>query len=413
VAPALRATRRDPAELLAATTRGASIGLGPMSSVLVTVQVALSIALLNSALLMARGVAGYMNPTIHVPVHEVLTARVVSETTAATAIEQTAAAMPGVAAAGVSSSLPGLSPPTRMTIVEPLAESAGPMGPRAAPVVAAGPGFFDTFGARLESGRLFNASDFAANAAPVAVVNRPFVDEFSGGHDPIGRRIRAVGADASQPAEPWREVVGVVPDLGLSAGDEHLAAGYYVPIGREASFHVALRTSGDARRLSAPLRSALNDLDPQVQLRDVVSLDAVGREDRVVFAGIGAALAALGGIGLLLTVIGTYAILSLSVTRCTREIGVRQSLGATRRQVLQSVLGRTALPPAIGAVAGVALGQALVPMRSIFAFRLPDGSGPWGLPILGVIMVTAAVVAAWVPARRALAIDPAEALRSE
>ncbi len=105
VAPALRATRRNPAEALAATTRGAASGLGRLASALVTVQVALSIALLNSALLMARGVAGYMNPTVDLPAHEVLTARLVSKTATASTIEQAVARMPGVVAAGVSSSL--------------------------------------------------------------------------------------------------------------------------------------------------------------------------------------------------------------------------------------------------------------------------------------------------------------------
>lgn len=111
--------------------------------------------------------------------------------------------------------------------------------------------------------------------------------------------------------------------------------------------------------------------------------------------------------------IGTYAILSLSVTRRTREIGIRTALGATRRQVLQSIMGRTILPPALGALAGIVLGEALVAARGIFAFRLPEGSGPWGLPMLGAIMMAAALLSAWVPARRALAIAPAEALRAE
>lgn len=110
---------------------------------------------------------------------------------------------------------------------------------------------------------------------------------------------------------------------------------------------------------------------------------------------------------------GTYAILSLSVTRRTREIGIRAALGASRGQVLQSIMGRTCLPPAIGAVAGIGLGEALVAARGIFAFRLPEGSGPWGLPVLGAMMIAAGLLSAWVPARRALAIAPADALRAE
>ena len=76
-------------------------------------------------------------------------------------------------------------------------------------------------------------------------------------------------------------------------------------------------------------------------------------------------------------------------------------------------MGSTCLPPAIGAALGIALGEALVAVRGIFAFRLPDGSGPWGLPVLAAVMIAAGLLSAWVPARRALAVAPADALRAE
>jgi predicted permease len=412
VIPALKATRRDGAGALAATTRGASTGFGVVGASMVAVQVALSIALLNGALLLARGVAGYMSPAVHVTPGEVLTARVWTEKVTPTSVVDAIAGIPGVLAAGASSSLPGLSPPAQMTTVESSATETAPIV-RPAPVVAVGPGFFETFGAKIAAGRLFVPTDFAANAPAVAVVNEPFVRKFFAGTNPIGRRLRVVTADAGASPEPWREIVGVVPDLGLSAGDENMAAGFYAPMGPEEVFHVALRTSGDARLPTGRLRSAISDLDQSIQVREIVPLQDVGREDRAIFAGIGAALGALGLMALLLSVIGTYAILSLSVTRRTREIGIRAALGASRGRVLQSIMGRTCLPPAIGAVAGIALGEAFVAARGIFAFRLPDGSGPWGLPALAAVMVAAGLLAAWMPARRALAIEPAEALRAE
>jgi len=412
VMPALRATRRDTAAALAATGRRASTGTGAAGGWMIALQVALSIALLNGALVLARGVAGYRSPHLLVPPEEVLTARVVSETARSQAIVEAIEAIPGVEAAGAADSLPGLSPTARMTLVEP--ESGEPEQPsRPAPVVAAGAGFFETFGAAAESGRLFVATDFADGAPPVAVVNEPFVEKFLGGRNPIGRRIRIVAEEADAAPEPWREIVGVVPDLGLSAGDENLAAGFYVPIGPEEVFHVALRAPGDARRLAGTLRSALARLDPEVQVRDVQPILDVAREDRAIFAGIGAALGAVGSMALLLSVIGTYAILSLSVTRRTREIGIRAALGASRGQILRTIVGRACLPPAFGAVAGIAIGEALVAARGIFAFRLPDSSGPWGLPALAVLMISAGLVSAWAPARRALAVEPAEALRAE
>lgn len=412
VLPALKATRRDTAAVLAATTRGASAGFGKLGGTMVALQVALSIALLNGALVMARGVAGYMRPALLVPAGEVLTARVVTEKVEHRAIVEAVASMPGVVAAGVSSSLPGLSPSTEMTQIEDASADAQP-AVRPAPVVAVGAGFFGTLGATARAGRLFRANDYAADAPPVAVVNQPFVDKFLRGANPLGRRLRVVSSTPGAPEEPWREIVGVVPDLGLSAGDPNMAAGFYVPMGREPIFHLALRTSGDARRLTSALRATVSRIDPDIQLREVQPLQDVGREDRAVFAGIGMALGALGVMALLLSIIGTYATLSLNVTRRTREIGIRTALGASRAQVLRAVAGRISVPPVIGAIAGIALGQALVAARGIFAFRLPDGSGAFGLVALAAMMIVAGLMAAWVPVRRALAVAPADALRAE
>jgi predicted lysophospholipase L1 biosynthesis ABC-type transport system permease subunit len=123
---------------------------------------------------------------------------------------------------------------------------------------------------------------------------------------------------------------------------------------------------------SSAVRTALNTLAPTIQVRDILPLEDVGREGRAIFAGTGGALAALGGMAPLLSVIGTYAILSLSVTRRTREIGIRTALGATRRQVLQSIMGRTTVPPAIGAIVGIGLGHALVAARHL---RVPIARG--------------------------------------
>ena len=411
VLPALKATRGDVTGALAAGARVASAGLGPLGRIMLGAQVAVSIAMLNSALIMARGVSAYRNPPVLVPSHEILTARIWSETTSAAAILDAICAIPGVRVAGAATSLPGLSPATRMTEVEATAGVSGVARP--APVVEADARFFEVLGGTAQAGRLFAPADFGADAPPVAIVNEPFVRKFFGGRNPVGARIRTLPSSDGEPTGAWHEIVGIVPDLGLSAGDETMAAGFYVPLKSARLFHIALGTAGDARVLTGPVREAVSRVNPDIQVRDVLPLGDVGREDRAVFAGIGAALGALGGITLLLSVIGTYAILSLAVTRRTREIGIRAALGATRGQVLRAVAGSAALPPAIGALAGIALGQVMASARGIFAFRLPDSSGPLGPPVLAAIMIAAALVAVWVPARRALAIHPAEALRSE
>jgi ABC-type antimicrobial peptide transport system permease subunit len=142
-------------------------------------------------------------------------------------------------------------------------------------------------------------------------------------------------------------------------------------------------------------------------------LPDVGQEDRAVFAAIGTALTALGGVALALSVIGLYAMLSFAVTTRTRELAIRSALGASRFQVLRNVVGRAAVPFAIGVVIGPLLGQALVTARGIFAFRLPGEAGPWAIPFVILVLLAAAVVATFVPAQRALRINTSQALRAE
>ena len=409
--PALRATRRDPAQALATTSRHTSAGAGRLGAWMIALQVALSVALLDGALVLARGVADYGRVSLPVPSAEVLTASVQAPGSSPAAIVSALAALPGVTAAGAADSLPGMSPAARRTALQRSpGEAEAPARP--APVVAAEPGFFATLGAAPVAGRLFVPGDLEAGAPLVAVVNEPFVRKFLGGGNALGRRLRFDDDGDSPETGPWREIVGVVPDLGLSAGDENLAAGLYVPLGPQEHYRVALRAYGDPR-LAGAVREAVVRLDPDAQVREVFPLADVAREDRAVFAGIGSALAAVGGMALALSVLGTYALLSLAVTRRTREIGIRTALGASRPRILSAILAGTAPPLAAGVVAGAALGEALVAARGIFAFRLPADAGPWGPMAIGAALVAAALLAAWTPARRALAIAPAEALRAE
>jgi MacB-like periplasmic core domain len=112
-------------------------------------------------------------------------------------------------------------PLPRPTAIEPLGDEPV-QAARPAPSQAVGNGFLEAIGARTLSGRLFTAADFNAGAAPVAVVNEPFVRKFLGGRNPIGRRVRIDAARQDGSQEPWREIIGVVPDLGLSVANASL-----------------------------------------------------------------------------------------------------------------------------------------------------------------------------------------------
>ena len=151
------------------------------------------------------------------------------------------------------------------------------MAPQPAPGHAVGEGFLEAVGGGAVLGRLLTSGDFVAGAAPVAIVNEPFVAKFLGGRNPIGRRIRIDDRSAGGTTQPWREIVGVVPDLGLSVGDPALTAGFYIPVRDEMLWYLAIRTAVDPLHVTAPLRAAVANVDPDLQLQELRTLEEAGR----------------------------------------------------------------------------------------------------------------------------------------
>ncbi len=426
VLPALRATHGDSFAELAANRATARFGLA--SAVMVACQAALSVALLHGALLMAKGVTSYARGG-ELPPAPLVAARLIPGRSSpaaplpgaaapdradeAAAILRAARAVPGVSAAALATSLPRLSPPAVRFELE-AADGVGRPTAVTAPVIGVSGGFFATLGARPLQGRLLEEEDAADGGRPVAVVDRAFVARFLGGANPVGRRLRRVGVEGGAPARgPWREVVGVVPDLGMGGGDPALAAACYLPLTTQDADYLALRTGRGAGEIEPLLRTALAGVDPRLEVRDVVAFARLGAADRAAFAGIGSGLGAMGGVALALSAMGMYAMISFAVTRRRREIGVRVALGATPLRLLRAVAGRAALPLFVGVLLGVPLGRLVAEARNLFAFRLPASAGPWALPLAAGAMLLAGLLACWLPGRRALAIPPAEALRAE
>ncbi len=421
ILPALKATRRDPAVTLQSNRpAGGPIGLGRMGAVMIVVEMALSVALLSGAAVMARALAGHLNQDFGLPANRVLTAQVYvsppqdgdgSLAALKLSVVEAARKIPGVAWAGAASHLPRQDPRSQPVVVEPL-DGQLEQAAMQAPIAAVGPGFFEALGVAAGSGRLLSEADLAEGAAPVAIVNQPFVEKFLAGRNPIGRRLRATQTGPLEESTQWREIIGVVPDLGLSAADEASAAGYYIPwsLRQNSYFHLALYAQGDPSALSMPLRQAILEVDPTARLTRVMPLEQVGEEERMFFSVMGSSLIAIGAMALLLSLMGIYAIMSFSVQARTREIGIRMALGAAYRQILWPVVGRSSLYLVLGAVLGTALGAVLMQAKGIFVSRLPTGE-PWVFPVVIMLMATAGLLACWTPARRALTIRPAEALR--
>ncbi len=422
--PALRVTRHDLRKTLYGGRGFAFGGFGKAGALLLVVEIALSVALLNGAVTMARAFNAYFDEIPALPKNQVLTAHLGRIPSPETRDRVVAAAreLPGVVAAGAGQQLPRLYPPPRPTAVEPIGDEPA-MTPQPAPGHAVGHGFLEAIGAHAISGRLFNESDFINGAAPVAIVNEPFVSKFLWGRNPIGRRIRiddqAGGglidddphARTSEP-QPWREIVGVVPDLGLNVADPDLAAGFYLPVRDEMLWYLVIRTTSDPMTLAPPLRAAVANIDVDLQLEHVRTLETADQEERVFLSGVATALTAMGGMALLLSVVGIYALLSFMVTRRTREIGIRVALGAQRWQVLRSITGAATAYLLIGGVIGTALGVLFVELRSMILISIPT-PGVWMPTTIFLTLAIAGAVACWLPARRALGIRPSEALQAD
>jgi predicted permease len=417
--PALRVTRGDLGAALPSGGRVGHASFGRVAGAIIVVQIAVSVVMLHGALIVADGASRYLNGSAVLP-RTVLTAGVFDAGTAAEStdtarpsaeeIQEIASVLPGVIAAGLSTSLPRHSPPTRQIEIESLPGEA-PRRPRQAPSAEVSPGFFDALGGRALAGRLLTEADSRDGASPVAVVNAPFVETFLGGAPAVGRRFRTV--DANDTAV-WREIVGVVPDLGLSIGDPAVAAGYYVPLdsGRDQPRFVflAMRVAGDPSSYIDPLTQAVYDREPNMVLNQPQPLEDVAGDDRTFFLWFSRALTAIGIVTLMLALAGVYAMMALIVTKRTREIGIRIAMGATARRVMQTVLRRAALQIGAGALLGAGLAVLSLNLRGVLVSRLPDG-GPWTLPAVLVLLTVAGIAATAAPLRRAVRVQPSEAMR--
>lgn len=268
--------------------------------------------------------------------------------------------------------------------------------------------FLNAYGIRLQEGRNFTDRDRAADR-PVAIVDRRFADAAWPGLNPVGRRIRI-----DSPGQDWAEVVGVVGPLHLAQVDDPPRASVLVPLAqaRPAAGSIALATPGPPYDVLASLRETVRQLDPDLPLYDVFSLDDAidyGHANVQIVVRI---IGWLGVCGLLVAAAGLYALLAVRVTERTREIGVRRAIGAGAGAIGRTVLGQVALPLGLGLAAGLALAWPVA--LSLVALEptvIPLGPSSFGWATATLAAAAAAALAA--PLVRALAVDPMEALRDE
>jgi putative ABC transport system permease protein len=275
--------------------------------------------------------------------------------------------------------------------------------------VSVDPRFFDVVGAPVIRGRALTTAD-AEQRARVVVVNETFVDEVLGGRNPIGRRFR-FASKAEPTAESWYEIVGVVPDLNVSDGTDYTRKRIYeATLPRETGpLRVAIHVRGDPQRFAVRLRELAQATDPALRVIDPIPLPRLVSPDAAGMAYGFELMVSLTGIALMLSLAGVYAVTAFAVAKRTREIGVRVALGAQPLQVLTIVFRRPLVQMALGIGVGAILGFGLA-NDDLSAVHL-DVLGKAALFVLSTMLVCA--LACIVPTRRALRIQPTEALKDE
>ena len=421
VLPALRITKLNVQESLRSeSATGAALRFGGFWTTVIVVQVAITVAFLplaaggvfesNRFAQRAEGIGAERYITAHVgrdrEDHAADSAAFDARTRASIAeLERRLSLQPGVEHVAFADRLPVMDQSPYQIELDSIT-GAPTTGIRTSTLVHVSRGFFAAFGTSVVAGRDFEPPDFETGR--VLIVNESFTRHVLGGRNPIGQRIRIVSGDAdtvldieSVVGEEWHEIVGMVKDFGWQPLLPHEQSAMYRPtlpvVGR--ADQLAVRVS-DPEAFAARLRTVAAAVDPTIRLTNVQGLADVG----------GATLSwTLTGVAwlisfivLLLSATGIHSLMSFTVARRTREIGIRIALGAGRGRIVTGIFSRAFVQIGVGVLAGSALAAliGLGSMRQVMLLLAADG-----------IMLVVGLAACAVPLRRALKIDPTEALK--
>jgi putative ABC transport system permease protein len=421
--PALRASRADLNQVLHDGGRSSTAGgrRQRARNVLVVVQMAAALVLVataglsvRSSLALLRGPQGY-DPERLLAFDLALSERAYAEPERRLAFVRDAearlSAMPGVAAVTVANVLPARQSNSGRSVEiegQPLAKDADPPSVDARWVE---PDYFQVMRQPLLQGRGIEESD-DAGAPPVAVVSRAFAERFWPGQDAVGRRLRTVSREGNG---PWLTVVGVAGDVVHQWVMRRNYPTLYRPLRQEPRIRLtfALRTTVDPDSLAPLVPRVLAGVDPDQPAADIMSMRRAISQSTIGLQYVAGIMSAFGLLALVLAVSGVYGMLSYRVSLRTAEIGVRMVLGATRRQVLSLTLGQALRLSVLGLGVGVVLALGMGRMLSSALAGAVPPADPGLLAAVTGALAMAAAAAAWLPARRAMSVDPAAALRAE
>jgi predicted permease len=312
---------------------------------------------------------------------------------------------PGVRAVTFGTRLPGMDVTIGGAEVE-VRRGAAPVRVPTLWRTGTGPGFFEAFDRAIVTGRGFHDGDRLADARTV-IVNEAFARRYTNGASPVGLRVRDESADPSHP-EPWLEIVGMVQDMNMQPTDLGEAVYMYRPVApaTAAPFVLGVRTAGDPAAFAPRLREIAADLDPGLRLDELATLEDLAWRDDLPQMIVAGAIVSIVALGMFMSAAGIFALMSVTVARRTREIGLRTALGASPARLLTGIFMRAAL--LVGS--GVAVGSLVI---GLFAYLNGVDLTAIGNALLATsgVMIIVGLLACAEPARRALRIQPADALK--
>jgi predicted permease len=408
LAPALQLIRNDPQATIKSSSPPSGGSL--LRSSLVVVEFALAMMLAAGAGILVKSVARVMNVDPGYDSRGVLALRVSLPAREEPApvyrrIVERLRELPGVQAVAMANALP-LTPGMAFTKRFSVPGSAL-VNPDALPTAQSrfvSPGYFETLRIPLRAGRTFTDRDLDQDSV---IINESMARRFWPGQDPVGRKYLS-GPFGPNPT--YSTVIGVVGDVKQMGLESASTMDEYFPDATPR--FVLLRGSVDAAVLAASARHAIHVAAPDLPISETILLDEVPAQSTRERRWTMTVLGAFAGVALLLAVIGIYGVMSGTVTQRAREIGVRMALGARPRDVSRMVLRRAAALAMLGLVAGVAGALALRQVLAALVFEVST-SDPWIYASGVAVMIAAALIASWLPARRAARMDPLQALRQD
>jgi putative ABC transport system permease protein len=424
IAPSLLPPRASLNEMLKEGGRGTSAGRTRhrLRGALVVAEIALALILLVGAGLMTKGFQSLLTVnqslrpesllTMNFSLPELQYAQLPARTSFREQALERLAAIPGVKSAAIATAVPyanggGLGEDT-ISIEGAAPAARGEL--RDALFETVSPNYFRTLNIPLRDGRELLETD-TSESLPVAVISESLAGRYLPGGNPLGKKIK-IGADDA-PGK-WMTVVGVVDDVRYTWINKSVVPTLYMPYRQRPRLYSAIlvRTERDPAGLVSAVRAQIAAVDPDLPLFNIKPLSVVIRESITGIAYVAAMMAVLGIIALVLASVGVYGVMSYSVSERTHEIGIRVALGASERGILRLVVGNGMLLTVLGIAVGLplALGLAFALSDLLFGVKASDPVSFIGLPLL---LAAIAALASYLPARKALRVDPLVALRHE